>query len=90
MKLKFVKNGTIYNASAINTPAGTFTGEELFENREDLRGAIIETNLSQIGWKRITGKFDFEDAESDYENRQPAPESFHALIEGWNWCLVTL
>jgi len=90
MNLKFIKNGTIYKSTAIHTPAGIFTGEELFENREDLRGAIIETNLSEIGWKRITGNFDFEDKEFDYEKRQPAPESFHAIIEGWGWCLIEL
>ncbi len=85
MNLKFVKNGTIYNAEKIYTPAGNFTGEELFENREDLRDTVIETTLSKYGRDRLRGILEDEEGNID---ETPVPEKYHILIPGWGWCQV--
>ena len=81
MKLRFVKNGTLYDASEIKTPAGTFSGKELFEKREDLRGQQVDTTLSWYGYQRLKGDL-IDDGE--------VPVNFHILLDGWGWCPVIL
>ena len=85
MKLKFVKDGTIASAAKIYTPAGNFSGKELWSEREDLRDTLIDTTLSKAGRNRLNGIC--EDEEGNFDNT-PAPEQYHILIEGWGWCQV--
>lgn len=81
MKLKFKKNGVIYDAEKIITPTGVFTGKELYNYLTNFQEKSFETTLSARGLKRLNELI---------EDGEEYVKKFHILIPNWGWCLVII